>query len=471
MFLNTKKIGLIHCVGIGGIGISGIAEILHSLGFQVQGSDKKDGANVERLRKKGIAVFIGHQANNLKNVKIVVASSAVHENNPEIIEARCQKIPVLKRHEMLAELVRLKPTIAVSGAHGKTTTTSLGATVLQSAGYDPTIISGGVINALGTNAVLGAGDWTIVEADESDGTFCKLPAQISIVTNIAPEHLEHYGSFAKLKEVFLEYLQNLPFYGLAILCADNKETLLISSQIVDRRVLTYGLGKVADMRAIEEKWENGRQTFSLLLSRKAREVLQMTPFDQERYEDFSIPMAGKHNLQNALAVVVASLEVGLTIDQIREGLRSFAGVNRRFTHLGLRDGVDIIDDYAHHPEEIGATLQAARDVCKGKVIAVMQPHRYSRLKNLYREFVESLSDFDKLVVTPVYSAGENPEPGIDHLSLVDSIGAKNPMIIAANNTDDVISYLNREAKPGDMAVFMGAGDITNWAHTIAKSTF
>lgn len=463
MYLNPSKIGAVHFVGIGGIGMSGLAEILLSLGFEVQGSDLSDNANVQRLRTKGIPVFIGQKAGNIDGAKVVVISSAVKPDNLEVCAARQKGIPVLRRVEMLSEIMRLKPAIAVAGTHGKTTTTSLGATVLRSAGLDPTIISGGIITALGTNAILGTGDWTIAEADESDGTFEKLPAQIAIVTNIDPEHLDHYGSYENLKHAFAHYLQNIPFYGLAILCADHPETLKISKEITDRRVLTYGFSDTADIRAVDLTQSGQGQSFSLAFSKHARDMLANSALDDGVMTGFLLPMSGKHNLQNALAVIAASLEVGLTPAQIKLGLCSFSGVKRRFTHVGHLSGVEIIDDYAHHPTEIAATLSAAREVCSGKVIAVVQPHRYSRLKSLFADFVSVLSRVDGLVLLPVYAAGEVPDSEFDHHKLKDDLEKTGCQVCVIDNLEALRAYIEENGVTGDMAVFMGAGDITYWA--------
>ena len=399
-------IGLIHFVGIGGIGMSGIAEVLHNLGYKVQGSDLADGANTRRLAELGIKVAIGHRADNLASAQVVVVSTAVKKDNPEVLAARARQLPVVRRAEMLGELMRLKWSIAVGGTHGKTTTTSMVAAMLDAGGLDPTVINGGIINAYGTNARLGAGDWMVVEADESDGSFLRLPATIAVVTNIDPEHLDHYGTFDALRDAFVRFVENIPFYGFAVLCIDHPEVQALIPRVADRRIVTYGFGAKADVRAINLRLDRSGADFDVMVEHRATNESRIIA-------DLRLPMFGQHNVQNALAAIAVAQEMGLPDDTIRRALGSFAGVKRRFTKTGEAHGITVIDDYGHHPVEIAAVLRAARQAYggSGRVIAVMQPHRYTRLGALQDEFATCFNDADAVLIADVYAAGETPIAG------------------------------------------------------------
>jgi len=451
-------IGTIHFVGIGGIGMSGIAEILHNLGYSVQGSDISDNANVMRLREKGITIEIGHRAENIGDAQAVVISSAVKPDNPEVVAARARLTPVVRRAEMLGELMRLKWAIAVGGTHGKTTTTSLIAAMLDTAGYDPTVINGGIINAYGTNARLGAGEWMVVEADESDGTFVKLPATIAVVTNIDPEHMEFYGSFEKVKEAFCHFVENIPFYGFAALCIDHPEVQSLIGQISDRRLITYGFSPQAEVRAIDAGCDPRGCHFSVVVSRGGGEKV---------IESISLPMYGEHNMLNSLAAMAVGLEMGIPDDVIVRALANFEGVKRRFTRTGEARGVTVIDDYGHHPVEIAAVLKAARAASHGNVVAVVQPHRYSRLQSLFEEFCACFNDADTVIVAHVYPAGEDPIPGIDRDALVEGLRAHGHRHVLPLDSDaDLARLVAEQAEPGDMVVCLGAGTISAWANAL-----
>src|SRR6266436_5578171 len=404
-------IGLIHFVGIGGIGMSGIAEVLHNLGYKVQGSDIAEGANTRRLVEHGIKVAIGHRADNIANAQVVVVSSAVKKDNPEVLAARARQLPVVRRAEMLGELMRLKWSIAVGGTHGKTTTTSMVAALLDAGGFDPTVINGGIINAYGTNARLGAGDWMVVEADESDGTFLKLPADVAIVTNVDPEHLDHFKTFEAVQEAFRAFVENVPFYGFAVMCTDHPVVQVLVGQITDRRVITYGENPQADVRLVDLDHAEGRSRFSIVFRDRAGETMH-------EINGLTLPMPGRHNALNATAAIAVVRELGVSDDVIRTALGNFGGVRRRFTRTGEWNGVPIIDDYGHHPVEIAAVLRAARESSRGQVIAVVQPHRYTRLASLFEQFSTCFNDADTVIVAHVYAAGEAPIPGIDRDGLV-----------------------------------------------------
>ncbi len=456
------SIGTIHFVGIGGIGMSGIAEILHNLGYRVQGSDMAENANVRRLRLLGIVIETEHRPENLGEAQVVVVSSAVKPDNPEVVAARARLIPVVRRAEMLAELMRLKWSVAVGGTHGKTTTTSMIAAVFEAAGLDPTVINGGIINAYGTNARLGAGEWMVVEADESDGTFVKLPATIAVVTNIDPEHLDHYGDFESLKRAFVAFVENIPFYGFAVLCLDHAEVQAMIPRVSDRKVVTYGLSPQADVRAVNLTLATAGARFDVVCSDRA--------FGHEHtITGFLLPMVGEHNVQNAVAAVAVAREMGIPDDVVRRALASFGGVTRRFTRTGEWNDIIVVDDYAHHPVEIAAVLKGARAICKGKIIAVVQPHRFTRLKNLFEGFCSCFNDADTVIVADVYPAGEAPIEGFDRDALVSGLrshGHRNALPLAGPEAlADMVAEL---AKPGDMVICLGAGSITNWAHSLPE---
>ena len=457
-------IGTIHFVGIGGIGMSGIAEVMHNLGYTVQGSDIAEGYVVEGLRARGIKVMIGHKAENLGQAAVVVTSTAVKRDNPEVAAALESRIPVVRRAEMLAELMRLKNTVAVAGTHGKTTTTSMVAALLDAGGIDPTVINGGIINSYGSNARLGASDWMVVEADESDGSFLRLDGTLAVVTNIDPEHLDHYGSFDRVKECFVEFIENVPFYGAAMLCIDHPEVQAIIPKVRDRRVVTYGFSAQADVRGEGVTPIPGGNRFTAVL--RARDG------SFRRIEDIVLPMPGRHNVQNALAAVAVAVEMGCSDDCIRGGFAKFGGVKRRFTKVGevALDGgaVAVIDDYGHHPVEIRAVLAAAREGVQGRVIAVVQPHRYTRLRDHLAEFEGAFNDADVVYAAPVYPAGEQPIEGISSDTMVAGMkarGHRSAHLIAG--PDALARELAGTIRPGDMVVCLGAGDITKWAAGLA----
>jgi UDP-N-acetylmuramate--alanine ligase len=453
-------IGAVHFVGIGGIGMSGIAEVMHNLGYQVQGSDLSENANVQRLRQMGIPVIKGHAADNLGEAKVVVISSAVQNDNPEVQAARSGLVPVVRRAEMLAELMRLKWSIAVAGTHGKTTTTSLVAALLDAAKLDPTVINGGIINAYGTNARLGGGRWMVVEADESDGTFVKLPATAAVVTNIDPEHLNYFGDFDHLRAAFQAFVENIPFYGFAALCLDHPEVQAMLGRISDRRLITYGMSPQADVRAIELSFDAGGSHFHVETSERVRGGAR-------RMAEMLLPMPGRHNVQNALATVAIAAELDIPDDVTRQALAGFSGVKRRFTKTGSVGGVTIIDDYGHHPVEIAAVLAAARQSTEGRVIAVVQPHRYSRLQDLFEDFCSCFNQADTVIVADVYAAGEEPIEGASQAALVEGLrshGHRNAM--ALEDPAGLAQVIAEIASDGDMVICLGAGNITQWANAL-----
>jgi UDP-N-acetylmuramate--alanine ligase len=453
-------LGLIHFVGIGGIGMSGIAEVLHNLGYKVQGSDVAAGANTNRLAELGIPVAVGHKAGNLGAAEVVVVSSAIKPDNPEIVAARARRIPVVRRAEMLGELMRLKWAIAVAGTHGKTTTTSLIGALLETAQLDPTVINGGIINAYGTNTRLGASDWMVVEADESDGTFTRLPAAIAVVTNIDPEHLDHYGDFAALQQAFESFAANIPFYGFAVLCIDHPVVQGMIPRLAERRILTYGLSPQADIRAVNLRLDDGGTRYDVV-------VVDRATGKSRTIRDLFLAMYGDHNVQNSLAAVAVAAEMKLPDAVVRASLRNFKGVRRRFTKTGEWNGVSIIDDYGHHPVEIAAVLKAARAITAGKVIAVVQPHRYTRLADLFDEFCTCFNDAETVLVADVYAAGETPIDGIDRDALVAGLAAHGHRDVRTLEEPAALAATMRDlAKPGDMVVCLGAGSITNWANAL-----
>jgi UDP-N-acetylmuramate--alanine ligase len=455
-------IGIVHFVGIGGIGMSGIAEVMHNLGYQVQGSDIADSYVIDGLRQRGIKVMIGHNADNLGDAAVVVTSTAVKAGNPERDAALERRIPLVRRAEMLAELMRLKHTVAVAGTHGKTTTTSLIAAMLDHGGIDPTVINGGIINSYGSNARLGASDWMVVEADESDGSFLRLDGTLAVVTNIDPEHLDHYGDFDAIKNAFVEFVENVPFYGAAIMCLDHPEVQAILPKIRDRRIITYGFSAQADIRGENVTPHPGGNSFDVVV--RARDgSLRTIP-------NIQLPMPGRHNVQNALAAVAVGLEMGMSDAAIAHGFDKFGGVKRRFTKVGEVDGVTIIDDYGHHPVEIRAVLSAAREGAQGRVIAVAQPHRFTRLRDHMDDFQQAFNDADMVFITPVYAAGEGAIDGIDATALVHGIKARGHRSAATvADADDLARKLAEVVQGNDIVVCLGAGDITKWAAGLADA--
>ena len=453
-------IGTIHFVGIGGIGMSGIAEILHNLEYTVQGSDVAESANVKRLRDMGIPVTVGHAVENLGDAKVVVISSAIKPTNPEVAAARARLIPVVRRAEMLAELMRLKWAIAVGGTHGKTTTTSLIAAMLEAAEMDPTVIIGGILNSYGTNARLGSGDWVVVEADESDGTFIKLPATAAVVTNIDPEHLDFYGNFDAVRRAFVSFVENIPFYGFAALCIDHPEVQAMIPKVADRKIITYGFSPQADVRALNLTISPDGCRFDVLIGDR----LGGTPC---QFNGMVLPMLGRHNTQNALAAIAVAHEMGLSEDTMRKALLGFKGVKRRFTKTGEANGVTVVDDYGHHPVESAAVLRAAREAYQGRIVAVVQPHRYSRLHDLFEDFCTCFNHADTVIVADVYSAGEAPIEGANRDALVDGLRAHgHRQVIALQSPQDLAATVVELTNPGDLVVCLGAGSITTWAASL-----
>jgi UDP-N-acetylmuramate--alanine ligase len=452
------NVGLIHIVGIGGIGMSGIAEILHNLGYKVQGTDIAENANIARLRNQGINVQIGHASNNIENAAVLVISSAVKEGNVEVEAARLRNIPVVKRSDMLAELMRLKMAVAIAGTHGKTTTTSLTATLLEAGGLQPTIINGGIINALGTNAKVGKGEWMVVEADESDGTFTKIPSTIAVITNIDPEHLDYYGSFEALKAAFHQFVANIPFYGFAVMCLDHEIVRELVGKINDRRVVTYGYSAEADVRPVNISFSEVGQHFTLEFSDRISGLKAVE-------SGFTLPMHGEHNLSNACAAIAVARELGIDMATIKAGLQQFSGVKRRFTKTGMADGVTIIDDYGHHPVEIAATLKSARQAAgTGKVIAVIQPHRFTRVRDLFNEFCRCATQADMVFISEIYTAGEQPIENITRDSLVAGMRQSGHKMVAAfDGKEDLATALAPHLQAGDYVICLGAGSITYWA--------
>jgi UDP-N-acetylmuramate--alanine ligase len=455
-----RDIGPVHFVGIGGIGMSGIAEVLVNLGHTVQGSDQSDSANVKRLRDKGVKIAIGHAAENLAGAQVVVISSAIKPDNPELIAARAQRRPVVRRAEMLAELMRLKSCVAIAGTHGKTTTTSMVAALLDAGGFDPTVINGGIINAYGTNARLGAGDWMVVEADESDGTFLKLPADIAVVTNVDPEHLDHFKTFDAVQDAFRAFVENVPFYGFSVMCTDHPVVQSLVGKIEDHRIVTYGENPQADVRLIDISHAGGTSLFTIAL----REGAGQAP---HKIKNLALPMPGRHNALNATAAIAVAHELGVADDVIRAALAKFGGVRRRFTKTGTWNGVTIIDDYGHHPVEIAAVLRAARESTKGQVIAVVQPHRYTRLAALFEQFCTCFNDADVVIVANVYPAGEAPIAGADRDSLVQGLRTHGHRhVVALESPEKLASLIAAMAHPGDYVACLGAGSITQWAYAL-----
>jgi UDP-N-acetylmuramate--alanine ligase len=452
--------GIIHFIGIGGIGMSGIAEVLASLGYQVRGSDLSESANVVRLREKGIAVEVGHRPENVDGAAVVVYSSAVKRDNPEMAAARQARLPVVRRAEMLAELMRLKSSIAVGGTHGKTTTTSLVGQLLDAGNMDPTVINGGIINAYGTNARMGAGDWMVVEADESDGTFVKLPAQVAIVTNMDPEHLDHYGDFDAIRTAFVNFVENVPFYGFAVMCIDDPDVRVLVGQIEDRPIITYGQNPQADVQVLDVVNRPDGVHFNIVM--RGPSVA-----DERRIDDLRLPMPGLHNALNATAALAVADRLGVSADDIRSGLDRFSGVKRRFTRTGEWQGVTIFDDYGHHPVEISAVLGAARAASHGRVIAVMQPHRYSRLQSLFEEFCGCFDDADTVIIADVHAAGESPIPGIGRDALIDGLRTRGHRDVRGlDDHKDLAGLIAEIAQPDDFVLCLGAGSITQWAHDL-----
>lgn len=473
MRVPPQTVRQLHFVGIGGIGMSGIAEVLVNLGYDVTGSDVSENSNVQRLRSLGARIQIGHAAQNVVGAQVIVTSTAVKANNPEVLEARRLRIPVIRRAEMLAELMHLKQSVAICGTHGKTTTTSMTAAIFDAAGLDPTVINGGIINSYGTNARLGSGDWIVVEADESDGSFLRLPATIAVITNIDSEHMDFYPDFETLRHAFVTFIERIPFYGLGVLCIDHPVVRSLLPEITDRRVVTYGYAEDANVRAVNlrETQEGVLFDVDVVASGLLAETTPSRGSAQgsisalpRRIKDIFLPMVGRHNVQNSLAVVAIAQELGVSDEDVRQGFAGFKGVKRRFTRVGVSHGVTVIDDYGHHPVEINTVLEAGRQACRGKVIAVMQPHRYSRLQHLFSDFVTCFSHADKIIISPVYSAGEDPLDGVHGQALADAIRATGKdHVYTINGSEELAPLVATIAESGDIVICLGAGSITQWA--------
>lgn len=454
------EIGTIHFVGIGGIGMSGIAEVMHNLGYSVQGSDLSENANVERLKELGIHVFVGQHGDNIANASVIVVSSAIDEDNAEYVAAHERHLPIVRRAEMLAELMRFKWSVAIGGTHGKTTTTSLVATLFDGAGMDPTVINGGIINAYGTNARKGEGEWMIVEADESDGSFVRLPATVGVVTNIDPEHMDHYGSLDQLHRSFQTFIENIPFYGFAVMCIDHPEVQAMIGRVRDRRIISYGLSPQADVRAENLVLDQDGASFDVTATNRITNEVKHA-------NNLRLPMPGNHNVQNALAAIAIALEMDVAPDTIRRALKNFGGVKRRFSKVGEWNGVSIVDDYGHHPVEIASVLEAARQSLGGNLIAVVQPHRYSRLRDLFEDFCTCFNDADTVIVTPVYPAGEKPLEGFDRDSLVDGLRTHGHRhVVALDSPENLAVTVSELCESGDVVVCLGAGSISTWANDL-----
>jgi UDP-N-acetylmuramate--alanine ligase len=452
-------LGPVHFVGIGGIGMSAIAEIMLRIGYQVQGSDARAGANTERLERLGAKVFIGHKAAHIEGASALVFTSAVKPDNPELAAARARRIPLVRRAEMLAELMRQQHSVAVGGTHGKTTTTSMVAAILDAAGFDPTVVNGGIINAYGANAKVGEGDWIVVEADESDGTFLRLRPTVAVVTNIDPEHLDHYGDFEAVKRAFQGFVESIPFYGFAAVCIDDPDVQEMASKVDNRRLITYGTNPQAEVRAMNIGVGAEGSTFDVLITGPEDATTLLG--------EVHLPMAGQHNVQNALAAIAIGRELGAAEKAIRKGLAGFGGVRRRFTFTGEGRGVRVVDDYGHHPVEILNVLKAARAVTNGRVIAVVQPHRYSRLRDLFQEFCRCFNDADEVIVADVYPAGEAPIEGADRDALVEGLRRHGHRhVLPLESPAALPALIAAEARSGDLVVCLGAGDITTWAQAL-----
>ena len=455
-------IGAIHFIGIGGIGMSGIAEIMHNLGYRVQGSDATESANVKRLRDMGVTVHVGHNAGNLKDAHVVVYSSAVKPGNVEFDAARALSLPLVRRAEMLAEIMRLRSCIAIAGTNGKTTTTTMVASLLDAGGMDPTVVNGGIINAYGTNARLGAGEWVVVEADESDGTFLRLPATVAVVTNEDPDHLDYYGTFDAMRDAFQRFVENVPFYGFAVLCTDHPEVQAMVGRITDRRMITYGFNPQADARAVNVSFSQGASHFDMVFTDRRHGT-------EQRLNGLSLPMPGEHNVQNAIAAIVVARQLGVPDAVIAKGLAEFRGVGRRFTKVGEYNGAAIIDDYAHNPFKIAAALRAARQAYSGPIVAVVQPHRYTRLRDTFEQFATCLNDADVAVVAPVYAAGEKEIEGINRDSYAEALRAHGHRnVLTINGEDDLAAAVKPFLKPGAAVIGTGAGSITGWMANLQK---
>ena len=462
MLKRPENLGVIHFIGIGGIGMSGIAEILVQSGYLVQGSDIKASNNTKRLEKLGIEVFIGQRKSNILNAKIIVVSTAISKNNIELVEAKKIFLPIVHRAEMLGELMRLKQSIAIAGTHGKTTTTSLIAKMIEENGMDPTIINGGIISSLDSNARMGKGDWMVVEADESDGSFTKLNPTAAVITNIDLEHLDFHKNEKNLELAFFNFLSSIPFYGFICLCTDHPRVQKLISKLEDKKVITYGLSASADVRATNVIYNNNKMNFTLSISN--RRELEISSYEIE----FS--MIGIHNIQNALATIATGIELKIPIEKIKNTLKTFTGVQRRFQNVGNFKNTTIIDDYGHHPVEINAALAAARLLTpKSKIISIFQPHRYSRIKDLFNDFCSCFNDADYVFLLDVYPAGEEPLKGFESNDLKNGLlkyGHKNVSYIESKKA--LIRETLKIISPHDIIICLGAGSITKIANTLEK---
>jgi UDP-N-acetylmuramate--alanine ligase len=469
MRIPPHTVRQIHFVGIGGIGMSGIAEVLHNLGYVISGSDIAENSNMERLRRMGVTIHIGHREKNIAGSQVVVVSSAIKGDNPEVIHAGVMRIPVVRRAEMLAELMRLKLSVAISGTHGKTTTTSLMGALFETAGLDPTIINGGIINAYGTNARLGGGEWVVVEADESDGSFTKLPATIAVITNMDPEHMDHYGTFEAVQQAYLNFVDRIPFFGLAILCVDDANVRGLLPHLENKRYLTYGFDEIANVRAVNLRFSDKGTLFDVELTASSALACRTLGQDKvltipRKISNLFLPMMGQHNVQNALSVVAVAQELAISDEVINQAFAAFKGVKRRFTIIGESHGITVVDDYAHHPVEIQTVITSARQASPARVIAVVQPHRYSRVEHLMQDFCTCFAHADIVIVAPIYGAGETPIPGITSEALAEGIRAAGKTNVHTIIEPRELPYLVRHlAQAGDIVLCLGAGSITNWA--------
>jgi UDP-N-acetylmuramate--alanine ligase len=465
MRIVPQSIGILHFIGIGGIGMSGIAEVLAALGYQVQGSDVSEGYNLDRLRKQGISVFVGHEASNISGAALVVVSSAIKADNPELVAARAKKIPVVRRAEMLAELMRLKMAVAIAGTHGKTTTTSMVGAMLEEGDFDPTVINGGIVHKYGTNTRMGASEWMVVEADESDGTFTKLPATVAVVTNIDPEHLDHYGDYDSIKAAFRQFIENIPFYGFAVLCTDHPAVQAMIPELSDRVVVTYGFNAQADVQATNIRTLKEGSTFDVTFSMNVAG-------EEFVLKDVFLPMLGQHNVQNALSALAIGARMKMPHAAMKNALAHFSGVKRRFTKTGEARGITVIDDYGHHPVEIQAVLKAARQAVtgtSGRVLAVVQPHRYTRLSSLFEDFCKCFNDADAVFVADVYAAGEAPIEGADKENLAAGLSAHGHKDVQILPSPEALApMISQKASPEDFVICLGAGDITKWAYALPE---
>jgi len=462
MKINLASNELIHFIGIGGIGMSGLAQIMDNMGFSIQGSDLSRNKNTDRLIKSGLKVFFGHNKINIKKATVVVISSAVKKNNKELVAAKKKKLPVYSRGEMLANIVALKKNIIITGSHGKTTTTSLVANILVEAGLDPTVINGGVINSLKNNAQLGKGEWAVIESDESDGSFLKLPVTYSIITNVDKEHLDYYGNFEKLKKSFLNFIEKTPSFGKSLVCIDNNNLKKLLTKCKTRNYQTYGFNGKSDYQITNVRKKIGYSIFDLNLKNLAKK--------NSKIKNIVVNLIGDHNITNAAASIAISLNLGIKIDKIKKALKKFLGIQRRFTKVFSIKKQEFYDDYAHHPTEIKAVIKAARQVYKKrKIVCVFQPHRFSRVKSLKKDFANSFKLSNTVVLCPVYSAGEKIKYNFSQYSFSQLISKKSKVqVVNIKNKKDLNKYIQKNILNDEIVICMGAGSISNWIREIGE---